>query len=148
MPIERARNRRAVAALSSDGNAPALCCENLGADYLTHMHDYTVEMYVKLLDLPTGTGWYYLFGALSKDSSSDPQDNNNRWMVTFRHNNSAGNYYWNHYSAGYAPMMIGVFLLGSIQLFFIGFLGEYVLNINTRVIHRPVVVEEERINFD
>ena len=55
---------------------------------------------------------------------------------------------WNHYSAGYAPMMIGVFLLGSIQLFFIGFLGEYVLNINTRVIHRPVVVEEERINFD
>ena len=54
---------------------------------------------------------------------------------------------WDHYSAGYAPMVIGVFLLGSIQLFFIGFLGEYVLNINTRVIHRPVVVEEERINF-
>ena len=51
VPIERARNRRAVAALSGDGNAPALCCENLGADYLTRMHDYTVEMYVKLLDL-------------------------------------------------------------------------------------------------
>jgi hypothetical protein len=45
-------------------------------------------------------------------------------------------------------MVIGVFFLGSLQLFFIGFLGEYVLNINTRVIHRPVVVEEERINFD
>jgi len=100
VPLERARNRRAVAALSGDGNKPALCCENLGSDYLTRMHDYTVEMYVKLLDLPTGTGWYYLFGALSKDSSSDPQDNNNRWMVTFRHNNSAGNYYWNYYSAG------------------------------------------------
>ena len=55
---------------------------------------------------------------------------------------------WYSFSAGYAPMVIGVFLLGSIQLFFIGFLGEYVLNINTRVIHRPIVVEEERINFD
>ncbi|MCR5267075.1 MAG: glycosyltransferase family 2 protein [Lachnospiraceae bacterium] len=55
--------------------------------------------------------------------------------------------YWDTFSAGYAPMTIGVFLLGSLQLFFIGFLGEYVLNINSRVIHRPVVVEEERINF-
>ena len=55
--------------------------------------------------------------------------------------------YWNTFSAGYAPMTIGIFLLGSLQLFFIGFLGEYVLNINARVIHRPVVVEEERINF-
>ena len=55
---------------------------------------------------------------------------------------------WDSFSAGYAPMVIGVFFLGSLQLFFIGFLGEYVLNINTRVIHRPVVVEEERINFD
>ena len=45
-------------------------------------------------------------------------------------------------------MLIAVFLLGSLQLFFIGFLVEYVLNINTRVIHRPVVVEEERINLD
>ena len=41
VPLERARNRRAVAALSGDGNKPALCCENLGADYLTRMHDYT-----------------------------------------------------------------------------------------------------------
>ncbi len=56
--------------------------------------------------------------------------------------------HWDSFSAGYAPMVIGVFFLGSLQLFFIGFLGEYVLNINTRVIHRPVVVEEERINFD
>lgn len=56
--------------------------------------------------------------------------------------------HWDSFSAGYAPMVIGVFLLGSLQLFFIGFLGEYVLNINTRVIHRPVVVEEERINFE
>lgn len=55
--------------------------------------------------------------------------------------------HWDSFSAGYAPMVIGVFFLGSLQLFFIGFLGEYVLNINTRVINRPVVVEEERINF-
>ena len=47
---------------------------------------------------------------------------------------------WDSFSAGYAPMVIGVFFLGSLQLFFIGFLGEYVLNINTRVSHRPVVV--------
>lgn len=56
--------------------------------------------------------------------------------------------YWDNFQAGYAPMIIGIFLLGSIQLFFIGFLGEYVLNINTRVIHRPIVIEEKRINFD
>lgn len=55
--------------------------------------------------------------------------------------------FWNTFTAGYAPMVIGVFLLGSLQLFFIGFLGEYVLNINTRIIRRPIVVEEERINF-
>lgn len=55
---------------------------------------------------------------------------------------------WNEFTAGYAPMVIGVFVLGSLQLFFIGLLGEYILNINTRVMHRPLVVEERRINFD
>ena len=56
--------------------------------------------------------------------------------------------YWDNFQAGYVPMVIGIFLLGAIQLFFIGFLGEYILNINTRVIHRPIVIEEKRINFD
>ncbi len=56
--------------------------------------------------------------------------------------------HWDSFQAGYAPMIIGVFLLGAIQLFFIGLLGEYVLNINTRVMHRPLVIEEKRINFD
>ena len=56
--------------------------------------------------------------------------------------------HWDSFQAGYAPMIIGVFLLGAIQLFFIGFLGEYVLNINTRIMHRPLVVEERRINFE
>ena len=54
---------------------------------------------------------------------------------------------WNSFSAGYVPIIIMICLLGSIQLFFIGVLGEYVLNINTRIINRPVVVEERRINF-
>lgn len=45
-------------------------------------------------------------------------------------------------------MLIGVFFLGALQLFFIGFLGEYVLSINTRVLDRPLVVEEERLNFE
>ena len=56
--------------------------------------------------------------------------------------------FWNRFSAGIAPLLIGVFFLGALQLFFIGFLGEYVLSINTRVIDRPLVVEEERLNFD
>ncbi|MBQ9550882.1 MAG: glycosyltransferase family 2 protein [Lachnospiraceae bacterium] len=56
--------------------------------------------------------------------------------------------HWYSFSAGYAPMLIGVFLLGSLQLFFIGFMGEYILNINTRIMHRPLVVEEKRLNFD
>lgn len=56
--------------------------------------------------------------------------------------------HWEDFQAGYAPMVIGIFVIGSLQLFFIGLLGEYILNINTRVIHRPLVVEEKRINFD
>ena len=55
---------------------------------------------------------------------------------------------WNTYEAGYAPLLIGVFLIGSIQLFFIGLIGEYLLNMNSRIINRPIVVEEKRINFD
>jgi polyisoprenyl-phosphate glycosyltransferase len=55
--------------------------------------------------------------------------------------------YWDRFPLGTAPIIISIFFLGSIQLFFIGFLGEYILNINTRVIKRPLVVEERRINF-
>lgn len=55
--------------------------------------------------------------------------------------------YWDRFSAGIAPLLIGMFFLGALQLFFIGFLGEYVLSINTRVLDRPLVVEEERLNF-
>lgn len=55
--------------------------------------------------------------------------------------------YWDRFVAGQAPTLIGVFLLGSIQLFFIGLLGEYIMSMNTRLMKRPLVVEEERINF-
>lgn len=55
--------------------------------------------------------------------------------------------YWYRFPAGTAPILIAVLFLGSIQLFFIGFLGEYILNINTRMMKRPLVVEEQRINL-
>lgn len=55
---------------------------------------------------------------------------------------------WDAFPAGNTPILLGVFVLGSIQLFFIGLLGEYVLNINTKVMHRPLVIEEKRLNFD
>ena len=55
---------------------------------------------------------------------------------------------WDQFPAGMAPVTIGMFVLSSIQIFFIGFLGEYILNINDRVMNRPLVVESERINFD
>ena len=54
---------------------------------------------------------------------------------------------WESFSAGMAPVLIGMFFLGAIQLFFLGFIGEYVLSINQRVMNRPLVIEEERINF-
>ena len=54
---------------------------------------------------------------------------------------------WNSFQAGIAPLIIGVFFLGGLQLFFIGFLGEYILKINQRVMHRPLVVVEERLNM-
>jgi polyisoprenyl-phosphate glycosyltransferase len=56
--------------------------------------------------------------------------------------------HWNSFTAGMAPVVIGMFFLGGIQLFFLGFIGEYILSINKRVMNRPLVVEEERINFE
>lgn len=55
--------------------------------------------------------------------------------------------WWEAFPMGTAPMLIGMFFIGSVQLFFIGLVGEYVLNINARVMHRPLVVEEKRVNF-
>ena len=50
--------------------------------------------------------------------------------------------FWDVFPMGTAPILIGIFFFGSIQILFIGLLGEYVLNINTRVMKRPLVVEE------
>lgn len=55
--------------------------------------------------------------------------------------------FWYDFTLGTAPILIGMFMLGSIQLAFIGVIGEYIGAILTRVTRRPMVVEEERINF-
>lgn len=56
--------------------------------------------------------------------------------------------YWNLFAAGQAPILLGMLFLGAVQLVFIGFLGEYIISINSRVMKRPLVVEEKRLNFD
>ncbi len=55
--------------------------------------------------------------------------------------------YWNTFMMGTAPILIGMFFLGAIQLIFLGLLGEYIISMNHRIMKRPLVVEEERINF-
>ena len=55
---------------------------------------------------------------------------------------------WSSFSAGMAPVIIGMFFLGGVQLCFLGFIGEYILSMNKRIMNRPLVVEEERINFE
>ena len=55
--------------------------------------------------------------------------------------------YWQNFAIGTAPMVIGLFFFASVQLFFIGILGEYIGAIHTQVLKRPLVVEKERINF-
>ena len=56
--------------------------------------------------------------------------------------------FWDRFAAGYAPTMIALFFMGGVILTVMGFMGEYVMAINARVMNRPLVVEEERINFD
>lgn len=55
--------------------------------------------------------------------------------------------FWAEFSVGLAPVVIGLFFLGSVQLIFLGVIGEYIGSIYTQVIHRPLVIEKERINF-
>ena len=55
--------------------------------------------------------------------------------------------YWNRFQAGMVPLISLVSLTSSLQLFFIGLLGEYILSMNKRLMNRPLVVEEERLNF-
>jgi hypothetical protein len=55
--------------------------------------------------------------------------------------------FWQQFALGTAPLVIGLFFFASVQLFFIGILGEYIGSIHTQVLKRPLVVEKERINF-
>lgn len=55
--------------------------------------------------------------------------------------------FWQNFPVGTAPLVIGLFFFASVQLFFIGILGEYIGAIHTQVLKRPLVVEKERINF-
>ncbi|MCR4624057.1 MAG: glycosyltransferase family 2 protein [Alphaproteobacteria bacterium] len=54
---------------------------------------------------------------------------------------------WKNFVAGTAPILIGMFFLGSVILIFLGLIGEYILSINSRLMNRPLVIEEERINL-
>ncbi len=56
--------------------------------------------------------------------------------------------FWNEYNIGMASLIIGLFFFSAVQLFFIGIIGEYIAAIYTRVNKRPLVIEEERLNFD
>jgi glycosyltransferase involved in cell wall biosynthesis len=55
--------------------------------------------------------------------------------------------FWFEFSLGSAPLVIGLFFLGSVQLMFLGIVGEYIGAIYTQVMRRPLVIEKERINF-
>jgi len=55
---------------------------------------------------------------------------------------------WQEFSLGLAPLVVGLFFLGGVQLLFLGIIGEYIGAIYTHVKHRPRVIEKERINFD
>jgi glycosyltransferase involved in cell wall biosynthesis len=55
--------------------------------------------------------------------------------------------FWSQFVLGMAPILIGVFFFGSIHLFFLGIIGEYIGSIYTQILNRPLVIERERINF-
>lgn len=55
--------------------------------------------------------------------------------------------FWDVFPAGSVPVLLAVLVFGSLQIFFLGLLGEYIMSINTRVMKRPLVIEEARINF-
>lgn len=56
--------------------------------------------------------------------------------------------FWDTFDAGFAPMIIGLFLLGSIQILFLGIIGEYIGVLMRKITKRPIVLEEEAINFE
>ena len=55
--------------------------------------------------------------------------------------------FWDSFEVGIAPLVIGLFAIASVQIFLLGFIGEYVMTILTHTRKLPLVVEKERINF-
>ena len=55
---------------------------------------------------------------------------------------------WYGFEAGQAPVVIGIFFFGGVIMLFLGFIGEYIMSMNQRIMNRPLVIEEERLNFD
>ena len=55
--------------------------------------------------------------------------------------------FWRQFTVGIAPIAIGMFFMGSLQLLFMGIIGEYIGNIHTQVQNRPLVIERDRLNF-
>lgn len=55
--------------------------------------------------------------------------------------------FWDTFSVGMAPIVIGLFFFSSVQLFFIGIIGEYIGSIHTYAKRRKLVIEKERVNF-
>lgn len=55
--------------------------------------------------------------------------------------------FWNEMTMGLAPLVIGLFFFGAVQLFFIGLIGEYVCTILVKVNNRPLVIERKALNF-
>ena len=56
-------------------------------------------------------------------------------------------FFWSNFQVGIAPLVLGFFFFGGVQLFFLGIIGEYISAIFTQVKNRPLVIEKERINF-
>jgi glycosyltransferase involved in cell wall biosynthesis len=56
--------------------------------------------------------------------------------------------FWNSFQVGIAPLLISLFFFSSVQILFLGMLGEYLGSVHTKIRNMPLVVESERVNFD
>lgn len=55
---------------------------------------------------------------------------------------------WDSFDLGLAPLVIGVFFFGAVQVFALGLIGELLVSVQQRIRKMPLVIETERINFD
>ncbi len=56
--------------------------------------------------------------------------------------------FWNSFQMGIAPLLISLFFFSSVQILFLGMLGEYLGSVHTKIRNMPLVIESERVNFD